>query len=166
MEEKNKATKKRGLLRTFIIVFAFILLAAGGGVAGYLIWPEKFSSPVQEETQSNEPETINTIEPIYVQLNTFTVSLKSTEQESDRVLYLGVTVSFNDKKDMATLEKFMPEYRGRLFMLLTHQTYEALSTDEGKKQLIDNIKHELSLPLAHRESMMPADVLINEFILR
>ena len=64
------------------------------------------------------------------------------------------------------LEKYLPEYRSRLFMLLTHQTYEDLATDEGKHRLMTNIKSELDKPLAFNQSIRVTDVLINEFILR
>jgi len=51
-------------------------------------------------------------------------------------------------------------------MLLSQQTYETLSTDEGKRQLISNINNELKKPLAFNKKINVTDVLINEFILR
>jgi len=99
-------------------------------------------------------------------MNTFTVSLTPTQHESDRVLYIGLSVRLGDTSSVQVLEKFLPEYRSRLFMLLSQQTYETLSTDEGKRQLISNINNELKKPLAFNKKINVTDVLINEFILR
>lgn len=160
-EENTKKPKRRGL-KTIIVLLVLISLLAGASVAGYLFWQKKMASPAETDNL----QIIEKVEPIYVPLNTFTVSLKPTDDESDRVLYLGVTLSFTDAESTAILAKFMPEYRSRLFMLFTQQTYEALSTDEGKNNLIASIKHELGQPLPHQQVINPADVLINEFILR
>ena len=103
------------------------------------------------------------VEPLYASMNTFTVSLKPTANESDRVLYRLVH-SRGRTKSLAVLEKYLPEYRSRLFMLLTHQTYEDLATDEGKHRLMTNIKKVIKL--AFNQSIRVTDVLINEFILR
>ncbi len=162
MDEENTNKPKRRGLRTIIILLILLCLLVVASVAGYLFWQQKAVSSVEEEIQ----QPIKKIEPVYVPLNTFTVSLKPTDGESDRVLYIGITVSFTDADSTAILAKFMPEYRSRLFILFTQQTYEALSTDEGKNQLITSIKHELSQPLAHQQAITPAEVLINEFILR
>lgn len=99
-------------------------------------------------------------------MNTFTVSLKPTENESDRVLYLGLSIRVAEPQSLTVLEKYLPEYRSRIFMLLTHQTYEQLATDEGKRRLINAIQGELDKPLAFNQSIRVTDVLINEFILR
>ncbi|KGT89711.1 flagellar basal body-associated FliL family protein [Enterobacter cancerogenus] len=162
MEEEKTDKPKRSRLRTLILIFlALSLLATGGGVA-YWFWLEKQSI----STDVPKEPVIEKVDPVYVPLNTFTVSLKPTEEEADRVLYLGITVSFIDSQSSATLAKFMPEYRSRLFMLFTQQTYETLSTDEGKHQLIAEIQTALSQPLPHQQAITPAEVLINEFILR
>jgi flagellar FliL protein len=166
--KKNNATKSgggRSLLTILLLVFAII----GCAMAGYLIWELKFAPTRTDAVAASEkadPEPVKPVEPLYLSMNTFTVSLKPTANESDRVLFLGLSVRLADQPSLLMLEKYLPEYRSRLFRLLTQQTYESLSTDAGKNQLIDNIKNELSKPLEANQAIRPSDVLINEFILR
>jgi Flagellar basal body-associated protein len=119
MEEEKTDKPKRSRLRTLLIIFLTLSLVTTGGGVAYWFWLEK------QSVSTDEPKApvIEKVDPVYVPLNTFTVSLKPTEEEADRVLYLGITVSFIDSQSSATLAKFMPEYRSRLFMLFTQQTF-------------------------------------------
>lgn len=169
MSNKNKKSATGGGSRSLLTTLMFLISLAACGFAGYLFWELKFAKPevlaaVAEPDQA-PPVAVN-VEPLYVSMNTFTVSLKPTANESDRVMFLGISVRLADQQSLLLLEKYLPEYRSRLFMLLTQQTYEALSTDEGKTQLIASLKNELSKPLAFNQTIRPTDVLINEFILR
>ena len=166
MSNKNKNASLRGGSRSLLSILLVLITVAACGIAGYLFWQLKIAqSGVVTEVEAPKPAP-ESIEPLYLSMSTFTVSLKPTDKESDRVLFLGVSVRLPDRQSQLTLEKYLPEYRSRLFMLLTQQTYEALSNDQGKQQLIENIKRELSKPLAHNQALVPSDVLINEFILR
>jgi flagellar FliL protein len=168
MSNKNKKVASGGGSRSLLMTFMFLTAVAACGVSGYLFWEMKFAKPAQEAVEgdaSAAPAPVQ-VEPLYASMNTFTVSLKPTANESDRVLYLGLSIRLAEQKSLAVLEKYLPEYRSRLFMLLTHQTYEDLATDEGKRRLITNIQNELDKPLAFNQSIRVTDVLINEFILR
>jgi flagellar FliL protein len=170
MSNKNKKVASGGGLRSFLMLLMFLTAVAACGLSGYMLWEMKFAKPAVPvaETTANavaQPVVVP-VEPLYASMNTFTVSLKPTEKESDRVLYIGLSIRVVEAASIAALEKYLPEYRSRIFMLLTHQTYENLSTDEGKRQLIMNIQEELNRPLAFNQSIDVNDVLINEFILR
>jgi Flagellar basal body-associated protein len=171
MSNKNKKAASGGGARSLLTILMFFIALAACGFAGYMFWEMKAAKPAAEAMGQDAPISRTVpqaplAEPLYVLMNTYTVSLKPTGAESDRVLYIGLSVRLADNASKLTLEKYLPEYRSRLFMLLTQQTYENLSTDDGKRQLIDNIKAELSKPLAHQQSIRPTDILINEFILR
>lgn len=169
MSNKNKKSTSGGGFRSLLTTLMFLIAVIACGLAGYMFWEMKSAQPAANaapEGQNQAKPVVVNVEPLYQTLNTFTVSLKPTANESDRVLYLGISVRVADQPSLVTLEKFLPEYRSRLFILLTQQTFEALSTDEGKSQLIASIKKELSIPLTHAQAIQPTDVLINEFILR
>ncbi|MFJ3457646.1 flagellar basal body-associated FliL family protein [Scandinavium goeteborgense] len=169
MSNKNKKAASGGGSRSLLTTLMFLIAVTACGFAGYMFWEMKYAQPAmagaQDAPQQTKPVAAN-VEPLYMAMNSFTVSLKPTANESDRVLFLGISVRLDDRQSLTTLEKYLPEYRSRLFMLLTQQTYEALSTDEGKAQLIASIKNELSRPLTQNQALQPTDVLINEFILR
>jgi flagellar protein FliL len=169
MSNKNKKAASGGGSRSLLTTLMFLIAVAACGFAGYMFWELKYAKPeaaVLLEAEGQARPAIVSIEPLYLPMSSFTVSLKPTANESDRVLYLGISLRLADRQSLSIVEKYLPEYRSRLFMLLTQQTYEALSTDEGKTQLIASIKNELSMPLTHNQAIQPTDVLINEFILR
>ncbi|WP_343552934.1 flagellar basal body-associated FliL family protein [Pantoea sp.] len=169
MDNEKKKAKKSGGKRSLLTLLLMIFAIAACAISGYLLWELKFA-PARTDavaaTGETAPEPVKPVDPLYVSMNTFTVSLKPTANESDRVLFLGLSIRLADKSSVSILEKYLPEYRSRLFMLLTQQTYESLSTDAGKTQLIESIKNELSKPLEANLAIVPSDVLINEFILR
>lgn len=168
MSNKNKKVASGGGSRSLLMTFMFLTAVAACGFSGYLFWEMKFAKPAEEVVEGEAKKAYEPVqvEPLYASMNTFTVSLKPTANEPDRVLYLGLSIRVAEQKSLAVLEKYLPEYRSRLFMLLTHQTYEELATDEGKRRLITNIQNELDKPLAFNQSIRVTDVLINEFILR
>lgn len=168
MGNKNKNAAARGGSRSLLLILMFLIALAACCFSGYLFWSVKYAHVQTDNNSRNEHEApaVQQVEPLYVSMNTFTVSLTPTQHESDRVLYIGLSVRLGDTSSVQVLEKFLPEYRSRLFMLLSQQTYETLSTDEGKRQLISNINNELKKPLAFNKKINVTDVLINEFILR
>lgn len=168
MSNKNKKVASGGGSRSLLMTFMFLTAVAACGFSGYLFWEMKYAKTANlvAESENNAAPVQPQIEPLYVSMNTFTVSLKPTEKESERVLYLGLSIRVADPQSQAVLEKYLPEYRSRLFMLLTHQTYDELATDEGKRRLITTIQVELDKPLAFKQAIRVTDVLINEFILR
>lgn len=167
MSNKNKKVASGGGSRSLLMTFMFLTAVAACGISGYLFWEMKWAKPAAEVVESKETaQPAAPVEPLYASMNTFTVSLKPTANESDRVLYLGLSIRVAEQQSLTVLEKYLPEYRSRLFMLLTHQSYEDLASDEGKRRLINSIQDELNKPLAFNQSIRVTDVLINEFILR
>lgn len=166
MGNKNKNAASGGRSRSLLTMLMFMFAVAACAMAGYLVWDLKFAKSDAVAVESPATPVVADVEPLYLSMNTFTVSLKPTASDSDRVLFIGISVRLTNRQSLLTLEKYLPEYRSRIFMLLTQQTYDALSTDDGKKQLITSINNELNKPLAYNQSIGTSDVLINEFILR
>lgn len=163
MPKKNSADAKKKKGGLGIALFALIALGACA-VAGYT-WYElkhvktQIANGAEAQTPAASPV------PLYMPLETFTVSLKPTEEDADRVLYIGLTLRLRDESSRDLLEEFLPEIRSRLLVLLSQQTAEQLATSEGKTALIDQIKGELNKPISNRSAAV-SDVLYNAFILR
>jgi len=166
MSDNNQNTPQGGRKYSLLVPLLLTVSVAACCAAGYFYWKYKNIVQVKERVAELKKPPVVEDNPLYFSLNKFTVSLKQTSAESDRVLFIGISVRVADKKSLLLLEKFLPEYRSRLFLLLTQQTYEALSTDEGKAQLISRLKDEIATPIGINQTVKPIDVLINEFILR
>lgn len=85
----------------------------------------------------------------------------------DRVLYIGITLRLKDEATRSRLSEYLPEVRSRLLLLFSRQDAAVLATEEGKKNLIAEIKTTLSTPLvAGQPKQDVTDVLYTAFILR
>lgn len=101
--------------------------------------------------------------PVFYALDTFTVNLG----DADRVLYIGITLHLKDEATRSRLSEYLPEVRSRLLLLFSRQDAAVLATEEGKKNLIAEIKTTLSTPLvAGQPKQDVTDVLYTAFILR
>jgi len=169
MPKTKKKASGNGSKRSFIFLLLMLIILGLGGISGYMYYQlHKIKSQDQEKQNITSPteKNIASQSPIYIELDTFTVSLKPVENDSDRVLYVGLTLRLKDEKSKALIAKFLPEIRSRLLLLFSQQTGAELATDNGKLELIKKIKDVVSLPLAEQQSAKVEDVLFNAFILR
>lgn len=166
MTKKNQKASGGGKKFSLMVLLLILISILACGLAGYTFYEMK---NIQDNASDNGEKTAPAPEPItplYVPLDTFTVSLKPTPTDGDRVLYIGLTLRVRDDNSKLLADKFLPEIRSRLFILLAHQSADKLSTEEGKSQLIEQIKSVVSKPLAPDQKVVATDVLFNAFILR
>ncbi|WP_269933609.1 flagellar basal body-associated protein FliL [Serratia liquefaciens] len=153
------AAPKRSLL---VILLVLITLVACGA-AGYSWWQLKqHQEGVQPAAKELPPAA-----PVFMPLDTFTVNLMTPDNNPDRVLYIGLTLRLPDESTRRQLNDFLPEVRSRLLMLLSRQEAGQLSSEQGKQQLVAQIKDVLSPPLVKGQpKQVVSDVLFTAFILR
>lgn len=161
---KNKQDTSGGKKGNFLIIALLVLIIAGMSAAMGYIFLEMKKLKTEGVVVTQAPAELPS--PDYVNLEPFTVSLTPTENESDRVLYVGLTLKVNDKQTKEAIEKYLPEIRSRLLLLFSKQKSDSISTDEGKTNLINDIKKTLSLPSAGVQPIVVNDVLFNAFIIR
>ena len=141
------AISKKSKRSLWIPILVFITLAACAS-AGYSYWHSHQVAADEKAQQRVVPS------PVFYALDTFTVNLG----DADRVLYIGIT---------PRLSEYLPEVRSRLLLLFSRQDAAVLATEEGKKNLIAEIKTTLSTPLvAGQPKQDVTDVLYTAFILR
>ncbi|WP_058913574.1 flagellar basal body-associated protein FliL [Entomohabitans teleogrylli] len=165
MPKRNQNTPSGGNRNVFIIPLLLLVALSACATAGYTLYEMNNIKQHGNVSQQNIPPA-PPINPIYMPLDTFTVSLKPTEQEIDRVLYIGLTLRVADNEAKNVLDSFLPEVRSRLLILFSKQTAEELSTDEGKYRLVDKIKEVVNQPFSTSQRITVTDVLFNAFILR
>ncbi len=137
-------------------------------LAGYAVY-ELRSVKIQAaggESAHHEAPPPEPVIPVYVPLDAFTVSLKPVATDTDRVLYIGLTLRVKDEASRGFITEFLPEVRSRLLMLFSERTAEELSMQQGKTQLLADIKQISNKPFADGKNAVVTDVLLNDFILR
>lgn len=167
MSKKNQVKSVRSKKSAFFTLFILLVALAAAGMAGYF-W---YQLQTQKNEQYHESTAVKkklpmAVAPIYLPLDTFTVSLAPEPNEDDRVLYIGLTLRVKDERSKQLIEKFLPDIRSRLLVMFSHQKAGDVSTQSGKEKLIELIKAEVNKPLFEKQSATVNDVLLNAFILR
>ena len=143
------AISKKSKRSLWTQILVFITLAACAS-AGYSYWHSHQVAAEDKAQQRVVPS------PVFYALDTFTVNLG----DADRVLYIGITLRLKDEATRSRLSS-------RLLLLFSRQDAAVLATEEGKKNLIAEIKTTLSTPLvAGQPKQDVTDVLYTAFILR
>lgn len=165
MPKKNQ--NSAGGQKKNLVMFLLLAIALGAcAIAGYTFYEMKNIKSQTAEGSTGQVRTVESVVPVYVPLETFTVSLKPTQGENDRILYIGLTLQARDAQSQQLIETFLPEVRSRLLVLFSRHTAEELATEQGKSQLVDNIKSAMNKPFAAEQSATVNDVLFTAFILR
>ena len=115
-----------------IIVVVVLVLGANMGLTFYLLQGNTAqASTVTGAEAATEPA--ETRDPIYVRLDTFTVTFD--QPGSARFLQIDGYVVVYDDQDEVQVERHMPALRSGLVMLYASQAAEALGIAEGKEAL-------------------------------
>jgi flagellar FliL protein len=103
--------------------------------------------------------------PIFIPITPFTVTLQSPDRE--RIVHLAVTLRVADEQSRQRLEKYMPEVRSRILMLLSAQTPESVQTPQGKVDLAAAIMKTANKPFSPLpDGQYVTDVLFTEFVVQ
>ncbi|CAI0830754.1 flagellar basal body-associated protein FliL [Serratia marcescens] len=150
--------------RPLLVILLVLISVVACGAAGYSWWL------LQQHKNSAEPAAVKEqppAAPVFMPLDTFTVNLVTPDNNPDRVLYIGLTLRLPDESTRRQLNDFLPEVRSRLLMLLSRQEASQLANEQGKQQLVAQIKDVLSPPLVKGQpKQVVSDVLFTAFILR
>ncbi len=156
-DEGSKGGGKKNLI--VLIIVAIVMLGIGGGGAYFFLKPDPSAEKHakgehgegehgedhdEEEEDEEECEDEHGCDPIFVELETFTVNLQPDPDE--RFLQLNLTLQVKDEKAKAKVETHMPAIRSRLLLLLGSKEANEISDLEGKELLIEEIMEILHEP--------------------
>ncbi len=156
MSDNNFPAKRKSSIWVILLVLIAVAASAGGGYSWWVLHKSK-------------PTTAKAVPviPVFMPLDTFTVNLITPDNNLDRVLYIGLTLRLPDDATRAKLNDYLPEVRSRLLLLLSRQSADSLSNEEGKQRLVGEIKNVLSPPMVKGQpNQVVSDVLFTAFILR
>lgn len=159
MTDKKAKSGKRKLLIPVLLVLTLVACS----VAGYTVW--RMMKAPADAHETAKPEV--PVAPVFFALDTFTVNLINPDNDPDRVLYVGFTLRLPDEDTRRRMNDYLPEVRSRLLLLLSRQSASALSNEQGKQDLVKQIKAVLAPPLVQGQpQQVVSDVLFTAFILR
>jgi len=156
--------RAKGRKRSIMIPLLLIVTVVACSVAGYAVW-RMMRKPVDATETSTQQEP--PAAPLFFALDTFTVNLVNADNDPDRVLYVGFTLRLPDEETRRRMNDYLPEVRSRLLLLLSRQNASLLAREQGKQDLMTQIKQVLAPPLVKGQPpQVVNDVLFTAFILR
>lgn len=103
--------------------------------------------------------------PIFVPIEAFTVTLQNADTE--RIMHVGLTLRVSDEQTRTRLEKYMPEVRSRILMVLSSQSPTAVQTQQGKTDMVAAIKQAVNRPFSPLpDGQYVTDVLFTAFVVQ
>ncbi|AOB31053.1 flagellar basal body protein FliL [Bordetella sp. H567] len=103
--------------------------------------------------------------PIFIPITPFTVTLQSADRE--RIVHIAMTLRVADEQSRQRIEKYMPEVRSRVLMLLSAQTPESVQTPQGKVDLANALMKAVNRPFTPLpDGQYVTDVLFTEFVVQ
>jgi len=146
-----KAKSKLSIKKVLIMGFLGLLLV-GGGLVAYVLMTDDPGQEAQASQSSVHDRVSMPLEPFLVNL---------ADKESRRYLKLKVELEVDGEGNAKELEKFTPNIRDALILLLSSKTYLEISSLEGKQQLKEEIKKKVAaLPAGKKVS----NVFFTEFV--
>jgi len=160
------AKSKKKLI--IIIAAVLVLVLGGGGVAAVLMMKKSAAAAAAEAEEEGadgeaakpakaaaqrDPKAI----PTFVPLDPFTVNL--ADRQADRFAQVGMTLEISDAKLADQIKTFMPAIRNNVLMAIADRTAAELMDREGKTELAQRIRREVSRALGYEvaEEDSPAD---------
>lgn len=103
--------------------------------------------------------------PIFVPIEAFTVTLQNPDTE--RIMHVGLTLRVSDEQTRTRLEKYMPEVRSRILMVLSSQSPTGVQTQQGKTDMANAIKQAVNRPFSPMpDGQYVTDVLFTAFVVQ
>lgn len=134
------AAPRSSKLKIVIPVAVLACGLAGGG--GYYLMSQRAPAA---DAESAAPVLLPD-KPIFVTIEPLTVNVQSEGRA--RFLHVGMALKVRNEQAKAHVIEYMPEVRSRLLLLLSNRPPESLVTTEDRARLAEEIRLELSRPLA------------------
>ena len=140
--EVEEGDSKRSSLKLIILGVLVIVL----GVAGFFVWNifmngSKTEAQVAETTLQKPQEKETASFP----LDSFIVNLMDKSGSGKRYLKVGMILDIVNQERGTTVEKYKPQIRDTILLLLSSKSYGDISTMEGKlelkRSLLSRINH-------------------------
>lgn len=160
---ETEVTEKKSSKKLLWIIVSLVVLGVGAGAGWYFGVHHDKKEEHSEENKAEEHKAEESTPPVFVDLEAFTVNI----QPDNQFLQTTFSLQISDEKEAEKIKLYMPQIRSSILLLLSAETTEHLSKQEGKTALIDKIKKLLEQPLA--KGMTPlkiTNVYVTSFIIQ
>jgi flagellar FliL protein len=169
------------LLRPIIGLLVLLIVAAASVATTWMITTRSQRAPANAAVQINvgqaqpgatpttfvpAPATPAAVpSPIFIPIEPFTVTVQSADRE--RMVHVALTLRVSDEQTRQRIEKYMPEVRSRILLLVSSQTPESVQTQQGKLDLSSAIMKAVNKPFAPiPDGQYVTDVLFTAFVVQ
>lgn len=131
-ESEEESQPKRSSLNLVILGVLVIVLGAGG----FLGW-NMYMKGSKTEAQGSEtnPTKIEAKETVAYPLDSFIVNLMDKSGSGKRYLKVGMILEIGNQEQGIVVEKYKPQIRDTILLLLSSQSFREINTMEGKLEL-------------------------------
>lgn len=160
MAEATQPAAEKNSKKTLLLVLLILLVAAASAGASWFFLNKPHEDKHEEAASEEHAEAAP---PIFVDLTTFTVNL----QPDGQFLQANFSLQVGTEKDAENLKLYMPQIRSRILLLLAGKTAEQLANQEGKNNLINEMKDLVQQPLAESHTAIKvSNVFVTSFIIQ
>lgn len=163
-EGADEAAPKKSSKKLIIIIAAVVLLLGGGAAAFFLMGGDDHAEE-GEHAAEEAHAAVEHADPVFVKLETFTLNLNP--EEGDRYLQVDITLNAGAQTDADTLDKYMPQVRNRVLLILTSKLPSEISDMEGKQALSEEITEEINEPYSEGgEPLTVTEAFFTSFVIQ
>lgn len=141
-EKAEEGTKKGG--KGMLIGILAVVLAGGGGAGWFFLKPKP--DPDAEIKALYAPSA----EPIFVNLDPFTVNL--ADEEDEAMAQVTIVLQMLNKRAEDMLKKNLPVVRNELLLLVSAQESKNIRSVKGKEKLAEDIADRAAFALGWEKS--------------
>jgi flagellar FliL protein len=135
-KEEEKDTKQEQPKRSFskLIIFGVLVIFLGTG--GFLGWNMIMKgSKTEAQVSETNFHKKQKVETATYPLDSFIVNLMDKSGSGKRYLKVGMILEIGNQEQSLVLEKYKPQIRDSVLLLLSSKSFSEISTMEGKLEL-------------------------------
>ena len=136
-EKKSEEKKPKRSFPKLIILGVLVIVLGVGGYLGWDMFIKEGKKEGKNEAQISETQTQENKEeaPITYPLDTFIVNLMDKSGSGKRYLKVGIILEIGNQEQGMMIEKYKPQLRDTILILLSSKSFKEISTMEGKLEL-------------------------------
>lgn len=153
-------------MKKIIKYFVLLLLVGGGGTAGYLYYTGFFNHEAGDEELAAAEEAAP--QKLFLSLDPpFVVNF--THRGTLRYLQVSLELMYTQQEIIDHINEEMPAVRNALILLFSDQSYESLSSFEGKEELRHSILLAVNEVIGlepEGEDQLPGEAYFTNFVMQ